>query len=80
MIAIGAIIDGDAVVMPQNKIVRAQGRIYLYSWTTGMTQAKLPELKSERDVLSHALWLARNGREDEADRLVENFCASPRAR
>jgi hypothetical protein len=40
----------------------------------------LPELKSERDVLAHALWLARNGREDEADRLVENFCTSPRAR
>lgn len=46
------------------------------SWTTGFVPHKRTTRKmSERDVLSMALWLENHGRRDEADDLIEQYCA-----
>jgi hypothetical protein len=59
----------------QHLIVRREKDLYVYSWTTGVKPAWVPTPRTEQHVLAHALWLARNGREEEADRLLENFCS-----
>lgn len=58
--------------MCQNTFLTAGNRLFVYSFTTGAKAVKLPPM-NERDVLALALWLARRGLEDEADRLLDAY-------
>lgn len=62
--------------MPQLTILNSNSNFYVYSWTTGVMPCRIPTKSSEDDVLARALWLVRNGREDEADVLLEKYCTS----
>ena len=52
--------------------------IGVYSFTTGFTASPKREPRTETDILAKALWLERNGKEDEAMQLLDRYCASRR--
>ena len=51
-----------------------KGRVGYFSFTTGFVASPQPVLKSEDDILAHALWLERHGREEEALAFLERRC------
>lgn len=47
------------------------------SWTNGrqpLQVPKRPDLYTERGVLAYCLWLENNGRADEADEILDDYC------
>ena len=60
------------------QIVTQQGVVVgVTSFTTGFVSRKDPTRRmSEKDVLALALWLTRHGQCDEAEELIDRWCAS----
>ena len=59
------------------QIIMSQGAVVgVSSFTTGFVPRKsTTRPTSEKDVLAHALWLERHGRCEEADNLLDRWCA-----
>lgn len=59
------------------QIVIQQGVVVgVASFTTGFVSRKdTTRFTSEKDVLARALWLERHGRCEEADKLLDRWCA-----
>lgn len=60
--------------MPQLRIIHNQNFSGVHSFTDGFVPAPKPKLKSEDDILAHALWLERHGRECEALAFLDRIC------
>ncbi len=61
--------------MPQIGIVLHHSNLYTYSWTTGVVPAKTPKrVMTDSDALAHALYLARQGRSEEAESFLNEYC------
>lgn len=57
-------------------IIKKNNRFFVRSWTDGDVVAKQPTRPlRECDVLARALYLERNGKIDEAELLLESYCA-----
>jgi hypothetical protein len=56
-------------------IVRTEYRYYICSWTTGVTSIPRHRRRyiTEDDVLARALWLERNGKEEEAEEVLDTY-------
>ncbi len=62
--------------MPQNTTLRIRDKLYVYSFTTGIAPAKLPDRKSDNEVMAELMWLVQHGKADEAELLLEKHCKS----
>ncbi len=63
--------------MPQMGIIqhRNSTTFLTYSWTTGVKPAKTPKrVMTDSDALAHALYLARQGRSEEAESFLNEYC------
>jgi hypothetical protein len=47
-----------------------------FSFASGFVPSPAPRMKTEADVLAHALWLERYCSEDEAWLFIERHCAN----
>ena len=46
----------------------------VYSFTTGFIRSPIPKMKTETDILAHALWLERQGATEEAWLFLSQYC------
>lgn len=60
--------------MTQCVIKSVNGQLYVYSWTTGSTKARIPKPRTEDEVQRECLRLERLGLDEEADLLLRQFC------
>ncbi|MBP9668924.1 MAG: hypothetical protein KBE09_01405 [Candidatus Pacebacteria bacterium] len=65
--------------MPQHTHFHRKNRLFSYSFTTGVKLVEAPRLKTENDVLSHALWLVNHGKDEEAERFLDRYCSQSRS-
>ncbi len=63
--------------MPNMAIVSTHNKqLFLYSWTTGVVKAKIPNrIKTEDDALAYALYLSRRGMQEEAEHFLDHYCS-----
>ena len=61
--------------MPHPCVTFRNGRRFFFTWTRGYVLCRIPAQQlTEDNVLALAMWLARRGRLDEADTLLEDYC------
>ncbi len=62
--------------MAEMVIVAIRTTHVLFSWTTGVVPAKIPNrIKSDNDALAYAMYLTRHGRPEEAEAFLDEYCA-----
>lgn len=60
--------------MPQNVIFYLNHRWYVSCFTTGVKVAEPSSRLDDDTVMAHCLWLANQGKDDEAIDLLEWYC------
>jgi hypothetical protein len=62
------------MTMAQMMIVAFRSTVGTYSFSSGFAPAPVPKPSTEEEILRHALYLERHGREDEALAYLERRC------
>lgn len=60
--------------MPQCTVIRVNGRLGVYSWTSGFKETPVPKPKTEDDFIRLLVWMEKSGRGEEADLLLQQYC------
>ena len=64
--------------MANFEVCKLHNTLGVFSFTTGFIASPKREPRTEDEILAEALWLERHGRDDEALRLLDRYCASKR--
>ncbi len=61
--------------MAQMAIVKYKQKFFVYSWTTGLAEVEIShKITTDDDALAYAMYLSRNGREEEAELFLDQYC------
>lgn len=62
--------------MAQTHIVKINKQYFVYTWTTGFVPVlKKFTIKSDDDAIAHAMYLVRQGKHDEAEIFLDQYCS-----
>jgi hypothetical protein len=61
--------------MPQTTLIRIRGKLYAYSFTTGVKPVKSKVRKTDDEIQALCLWLVNHGKIEEANTLLDTYCS-----